>query len=384
MANPGPQNPTLIMSARTASKEKLLVPMTTDQRANPLGMHLLHHYYTTTLSSSAGNKFKINFPVFNVNHTKDIPLIMECAAKEGLKTYGIIALTHDRHYTPILIHEDRAYIFESLGTGPAETSYKIKINPKVTKSDVGRSSATQIACAIRNAKVKFTNIITYEDIRQFDDCSCGTDAYLTLKQALSMPRSIKFFADTSTHVRLDTLQRSLILTHPEKEDSFYDGPVVVSRTLSFPPMIAKYIQDESRLAKHPMTDVPTFRTRREAETMQDYASKYFGTKNNSVSEKRQKHVDITKSMLKRAFPFELKEYVKESSGLNLILRNIDFTLDSATKKQLIDQWVTDEMQRSRGENPMDPVSKGTLLSELVTKLLPSPSKKINHAKKLEP
>lgn len=412
-----------------------LIPLTANQKANPLGVHLLHHYYTTSISRLTNEK-KMPHPVYNLDHPKDIPLIMACAEKEGLKTYGMIILTGGRHHTPVLVHNNKVFILESLGTAT---------------SRVGINSATQIAMAVQHAPTKPDQIVTFEEARQYDAVSCGADSFMALKQAFRVADKLDTFVQGQTPQN-QTLNNNAIMDTEEKADPFFNLPVTVAQAKNLPPEIAKYIQSQSVLSKHPsrttaMAKPPEPDFPSTSETMMEYSLRHrkessLETKlppkdmkidikgyaipdkkdeeitdkeeqsvktpspkklesdsdetdmrastpvqlkqrksvilNAAIDQRRNKHARIVTRMIDQTSIDQLQEYVKESSGINLISKHLNdipaelksqsSTHSNATYGDLINTYVSEEMLKKRS-GPSDVVpAPTTSLTQLAIQL----------------
>jgi hypothetical protein len=352
-----------------------LAPMTSEQKANPLGAHLLHHYYTTSTRFNTQEK-KAAYPIYNINSAKEIPLIMHCAEQEGLQTYGIVVVTGSRHRTPILIHNNEAYIFESLGTA---------------RSKVGVSSVAQIGMALqKNQKLKA--ITTFKENRQVDSVSCGSESFMALKEAFRAANGIETFTHQQEPKDL-VLTKDVIINEECLTDPFFSKEVHISQLDVLPPQVAKYSQAQSSIERYPKRFDSISRSEKigqKTETVQEYAKRHqkvvsidskekktieVGDKqvelkgrkmtviNSAVETRREKHAKLVTKMLKEMDVDALVEIVKESSGINLITKHLDsippelFEIYGIQKEKflselpqdLVTKYVFDEMSKKRDE-----------------------------------
>lgn len=359
-----------------------LYPMTAEQKLNPLGAHLLNHYYTTQNIKTLEQK-KINYPIYVLSSAKEIPLLMKCAEKEGLMTYGMVVVSGGRHRTPIMIDKSKAYIIESLGT---------------SKSKVGINSAAQVAMGLKQADVPLEAIYTFKDNRQVDSQSCGSDSFIALKQAFRIKDSLDSFVAKEEKITL-VLNNESVIDQEEKNDAFFKKPVELVQLKNLPPEIAKYSQTQSAVENydyktatlgHPNTKDHA------SETVSEYAKKHskistiplntekevhfrdqvlnlksrkFVYANSALEKRRIKHDELLKNMATSLNEESIAEIIKESSGINLISRHLheipeavllsnleggkvannSVSSDENTREDLIHDYVEEEMLKRRDE-----------------------------------
>lgn len=394
-----------------------LHPTTASQKANPLGAHLLNHYYSNNNIKGLEQK-KINYPVFALNSAKEIPLIMLCAQKEGLQTYGLIVVSGGRHRTPIMINDNKAFVIESLGT---------------SKSKVGINSVAQVALGIQHSQVTLDGIYTFKDNRQVDSQSCGSDSFIALKQIFRIKDKLNHFVEKE-EIAILSLGNASIIDKEEKNDDFFKGNVNVIQLKNLPPDIAKYTQTQTGVENYDyrnaiLTNPNYNKENQDPENVSQYAKKHLKISSvplpnkktyvqlkdeaielnarkmlfsNAALEKRRiKHNDLLTIMASTISENEIKEIIKESSGINLINHHLNDIPDSlfknyhsstgrqapgtednfqlkventslTTKDQLIDQYITEEMYKRRDEKT-GVAPKGSLsLTELVEKIQKGP------------
>jgi hypothetical protein len=387
-----------------------LHPMTKEQKANPLGAHLLNHYYTNQSIKTLEQK-KFSHPVFTLNSPKDLPLIMHCARQEGLSTYGIVVVSGGRHRTPIMIDNNRAFVFESLGT---------------SKSKVGINSVAQVALALNHSEVPLDSIYTFRDNRQVDSQSCGSDSFIALKEAFRIKDKLNDFVENEAKATLK-LNNDSIIDKEEKSDAFFMGGVEVVQLKNLPPEIAKYSQTQSAIESYDYRSTtladPSFNQENHSpETVSQYAKKYLrvssiplsdkkpvqlGNENielksrklifsNSALEKRRiKHDALLTRMASTLSESEIKDIIKESSGINLISRHLNDIPDSllqdfqendeslpieandktSSRDELIEDYITEEMLKRRDEKTGVAPKGSCSLTELAEKMKHAPSDK---------
>ncbi len=379
-------------------------PMTDQQKLNPVGAHLLSHYYTTHDSRKTdGADKKVKYPIYNLNSAKDIPLLMNCAAKEGLTTYGIVVVTGGRHRTPLMIDNNEAYIFESLGT---------------SKSKVGINSVAQIGIAIKKANLNINNIYSFKDARQVDSCSCGSDSFIALKQAFNMKDNLGEFVKNETKEML-TLNQQRIIDKNETADPFFSADVNIIQLKNLPPDVAKYAQSTTTIQNYDYKSAPISSSsdvkNKEPETMREYTLRHqkistiplegtheiagqalkarkMITVNAALEQRRNKHARVLTELAKKSSPNQIKEIIKESSGINLISKHLQELsesllgmphtkvedISSLSQEELIEQYIVDEIAKKCDEKTgMAP--EGMSLTELAEQLATLPSASIQNA-----
>jgi len=388
-------------------------PMTSQQKANPIGAHMLQHYYTHTRSGTT-HEPKINIPVFSLNSAKEIPLIMHLCKLEGITEFGMIVVSGGRHRTPVLVTGDEAYMFESLGTD---------------RSKVGVNSAAQVAMAIHKTPNANFKIRTFKKNRQVDSVSCGSESFMALKQAARIAKKLDEFTNHE-RVTKKTFQNSDIIDAEEKSDPFFSTPVEVEQIEELPPEVGKYAQAQSSFTNYPhkTTKVPyRYGENTKDETVTEYTMRHQKAKslpianseteylitsssdsesslssdedkesslksddekasspsekrvivqsvmlknrkmtasNTAVDLRREKHARIVTEYTKDLNDEQIKDIVKESSGINLILRHLNdipnelfenYGLSSTTEnkadsiEQLVDDYIVDEAEKKRDE-----------------------------------
>lgn len=420
-------------------------PMTSQQKANPIGAHILQHYYTHTRSTTTDD-FKINIPVFSLNSAKEIPLIMHLCKLEGITDYGMVVVSGGRHRTPVLVTGDEAYMFESLGTD---------------RSRVGVNSAAQVAMAIQKTPNANYKIRTFKKNRQVDAVSCGSESFMALKQAARIAKKLDDYTQHE-HVTKKTFQNSDIIDAEEKSDPFFSMPVEVEQIEELPPEVGKYAQAQSAFTNYPYKTAKVPYRYGEGddkdETVNDYLMRHKTTKsipiansetehtitsssdsesslsssdedkesdlesgdekayspksekkvyvqsvmlknrkltatNTAVDLRREKHARIVTAYAQDLKDEQIKEIVKESSGINLMLRHLQEIPDELFKKyglndadiaetpkadmeKLIDDYVVDEAEKKRDEKT-GIAPKGIMsLTELAMHLKNSQSAKV--------
>ena len=224
-----------------------LSPMTPLQKLNPLGAHLLQHYYSTGIRnlSSETSQRKIEKPLYILNSPKDIPLIMSCESET--ETYGMIVTIADRHRGPIIVKGTNVASLESLGDS----------------LDLAKRSIIQIGTSIQKTPGRTFNIYAPSDKRQKDSRSCGTDAFMTMKEALRLDEAL-FGPLLSSHTppkkspkskqstpksNLRSLDYSSVTFRspdPNSIDPDFQGTVTYTQ-ISLPPELMKLIQDPKLL-----------------------------------------------------------------------------------------------------------------------------------------
>ena len=222
------------MRSRTEIDYSTISPMTPLEKLNPLGTHLLHHYYSTSFQTDIRGKKtpKITKNFYNLNNPKDIPIIRSC--ESATKEYGMIIVASDKHRTAVVVKGNNVVILESLGT----------------KTNVGKNSISQISLAINNIPGKRYNIFAPAQVRQADSVSCGTDAFMSLKEALRLKDL--FHIINSQRVKELRLSNNDIMDLDEKNDPFYaNTSVSIKEFPHLPEEIVKYSQAFSKITKLP-------------------------------------------------------------------------------------------------------------------------------------
>ena len=342
-----------------------LKPLTVEEKVNPLGAHLIHHYYKSKLDK---------FPVYNVNTAKDISVLLKHLPPD--QAIGLNVVTMGRHRTPIVFRKDQAVILESLGT---ETS------------KVGKGAVAQLAIAIEASGKKY-QIFTVQKNRQVDALSCGIDANQVLKQAFRNTDDLfNQFEDKGKEAHTFEFTQNDIFDPSSRSDSFYqrDVPVQVVQSIASPTYITKYSQSMSAICKLPGKHDPLPSSRESyKETLMEYANRHsittafpkvsggikeekiisvdLGNKseevrlnkmqmtqmNSAIAGKRKKLALITVSMLHNLSCHQLDEIIYESSGLSLIMgkQSLSTALTDPQAGPLIRQFLKEQKTIDRDQN----------------------------------
>ena len=155
---------------------------------------------------------------------------MSCESKTN--PYGMIIVASDKHRTAVVVKGNNVVILESLGTS----------------THVGKNSISQISLAIKNIPGQEYNIFAPAQVRQADSVSCGTDAFVTLKEALRIEDLFTFIEGQKTKPL--TLSSDNITDPIEQNDPFYRETNITIKEFPFlPEEIVKYSQAFSKISK---------------------------------------------------------------------------------------------------------------------------------------
>ena len=342
-----------------------LKPMTVQEKLNPLGAHLIQHYYKSKLDT---------FPVFNLNTAKDIPVLLNRISENH--TVGLTVVTRGRHRTPIVFKNGKAIILESLGT---ETS------------KVGKGAVAMLAIAIEASEKKY-QIFTVQKNRQVDALSCGIDANQVLKQAFRNSDDLfsQFDNKDKETKTFEFAQADLIDPDP-RTDSFYQRelPVQVIQSSASPSYIAKYTQSMSAICKLPEKhSAVSYNSAIYKETLLEYANRHsittafpkmsggvkeakvisvdLGNKseeirlnkmqmtqmNSSIASKRKKLALVTVAMLHNLSCDQISDIIYESSGLKFLMGNrpLSEVLKHPSGGALIKKFLDEQKTVDRDQN----------------------------------
>jgi hypothetical protein len=259
--------------------------MADDDKLSTKGMYLLHDYYKGKSSGS--------YPVYVLNHYSDLVVMITIAPKDTI--YGVIIKNGGLpHKTPIIAKNNEYILLDSLGaTG---TIYAKTLQQELEKclNELGITHAT------------ITNV-DYQ--RQSDFVSCGTEAFLVMKEALKLGDS------------LFTLYQNQPVNY-------------------VPPEIAKYTQGIARLwpvckkgittnlsqtvSGLKMLSIPVNKSGShvKSETLKSYVDRHAspnGKFNLAVDNRRAKHREILQVLLATKEEKTLTKMAMEASGLNSLL-----------------------------------------------------------------
>lgn len=387
-----------------SEKIPTLKPMTSLQKTNPLGAHLLQHYYSSNISHST-EESKVNYPFFNLNSPKDIPLMLEACKLEGLETFGFIVVCGGRHRTPVMVDNNNVYIFESLGT---------------ERSKVGINSVAQISAGFNQYNPDQFNLVTFKKNRQVDSVSCGSDSFITLKQAFRIKDKLEPFIETQAQAELKLTQNNIIDSE-EKNDSFFRLNSTVRQIEDMPPEIAKYSQSNSAIENYPRK----YEIVKDNESLAQYANRHkkisslpttekieFSIEkieknipsdeeasqekpknlslnkrkmivtNYAIGYRREKHERILNDYTKEYDLEKIKNITRISSGIDLILKHVEnisndilpidqveMTAKEKSESELVDVYLQEEIVKDREKNKENIAPKGSYsLTELASAL----------------
>jgi hypothetical protein len=155
-----------------------------------------------------------NYQGYVVLNPVDLPALTN-AKKDSHSPFVFSVLTGKRHWTPVIIDNQSAYILESLGS---------------EKSNVGKNSITQIALALSQSKI--TSFFTTQTARQFGKVGCGTDCFCVLRSFAKHPElllsDLKKSAQKALTQTAFQADSKLIIDSQEKEMPFFKEKSAIS------------------------------------------------------------------------------------------------------------------------------------------------------------
>ncbi|KTD61588.1 hypothetical protein [Legionella spiritensis] len=259
--------------------------MADDGKLSTKGMYLLHDYYKGKSSGS--------HPVYVLNHYSDLAVMIAIAPKDTI--YGVIIKNGGLlHKTPIIAKNNQFIILDSLG---------------VTGTIYAKPLQQELGKCLDELGIKRAAITNVDFQRQSDFVSCGTEAFLVMKEALKLG--------------------DLLFTLYQNQPVNY-----------VPPEIAKYTQGIARLwpvckkgvttnlsqtvSGLKMLSIPVNKSgsHLKSETLKSYVDRHAfinGKFNLAVDSRRNKHRVILQSLLKAKDKNTLTKMAMEASGLNFLL-----------------------------------------------------------------
>jgi hypothetical protein len=245
------------------------------------GLCLIHNYYTAKQSF-------VDCPVFVIDNMADLAVIFAIAPAKG--TFGVIlrSQAQEQHRTPMVVRRTSqsqdVVILDSLGTAqgiPVIQGSILKCYPNA-------------------------NIVVTELERQSDFVSCGTDAFLAMKQALRMGDDLFAFFKNTTSKEMPATIAKYTQNIARIKDTLRRGgkPGIYDR---FPNEL------KTQLACKKSSS---------SETIMTYIARHAsenGKRNLVLDQRREKHQRIITTYVTELSDKKLDAMVQAASGLSLML-----------------------------------------------------------------